>query len=385
MVVGGGVVGAATALAFVRQGFSVALVEKGPAPAPVEPTRPGAYDLRVYAIAPGSVKFLESLGAWRAVAATRASAYQRMQVWEHGKERSLVFDAAEFGVPELGFIVEDRLLRASLWSVLGAGAAIHAGTTVRACDLEGRPRLTLDSGETLEAQLVVAAEGAESPLREWAGIEPGGWVYPQRSIVCNVGTERPHRAAALQRFLPNGPLAFLPLADGRCSIVWSTDTAEAESLMALDDAAFMARLSDARDAALGAITSMTRRLAFPLRLLHAQDYVRPGLALVGDSAHVIHPLAGQGMNLGLADAQALAEVATEARAQRKPIGELRVLRRYERRRKAENVEMMALTDGLFRLFKSRAPGVGLLREIGMALVERAGPVKRRLAERAMGL
>ena len=386
VVVGGGVVGAAAALAFARQGFSVALVEKSAAPVPVAPSRPGDYDLRVYAIAPGSVKFLDSLGAWRTVVATRASAYERMQVWEHGKEQSLAFDAAELGVPELGFIVEDRLLRASLWSALGASAAIYAGTTVSAFDDTGeRPSLTLADGERIEAQLVIAAEGADSKLREWAGIEPGGWTYPQRSIVCNVATERPHQRAALQRFLPNGPLAFLPLADGRYSIVWSTDSAEADELMALDDDGFRARLDEAMGHALGAITSVTKRLAFPLRLLHAQDYVRAGLALVGDAAHVIHPLAGQGMNLGLADAQALAEVAAEARAQRKPIGDLRVLRRYERRRKAANIEVMALTDTLYRLFRSRAPGVEMLREIGMALVERAGPIKRRLARRAMGL
>jgi ubiquinone biosynthesis UbiH/UbiF/VisC/COQ6 family hydroxylase len=391
VVVGGGVVGAATALAFVRQGFSVALVEKG-APsgkfqACPEPGRgAGEYDLRVYAIAPGSVRFLDGLGAWRAVAAARACAYQRMQVWENDPRQALAFDAAELGVAELGHIVEDRLLRASLWDALGGGAAIHAGTTVAAYEAAaGRPRLVLENGTTLEAQLVVAAEGAESRLREASGIEPGGWSYHQRSIVCNVGTERPHRACALQRFLPNGPVAFLPLADGRSSIVWSTAAAEAQDLMALDEGGFTARLFEASDAALGDITSVTPRLAFPLRLMHAQEYVRPGLALVGDSAHVIHPLAGQGMNLGLADAQALVEVAAEARAQRKPIGDLRVLQRYERRRLAANVEMMALTDGLFRLFKSRVPGVGMLRELGMALVQRAGPVKRQLAQRAMGL
>jgi 2-polyprenylphenol 6-hydroxylase len=287
-------------------------------------------------------------------------------------------------VPELGHIAEDRLLRASLWQALAGAVAIHADATVA----EYRPgepsQLRLSSGVTLEAQLVVAAEGAESPLRAAAGIEPGGWSYGQLSIVCNIATERPHRSTALQRFLPEGPLAFLPLSDGRCSIVWSTDAGEAGELMQLDDAAFMERLGDAIGS-LGAITSVTRRLAFPLRLMHAQEYVRSGFALVGDAAHVVHPLAGQGMNLGLADAQALVNTVAAARAQRKPIGALRVLQRYERRRKAENVEMLALTDGLLRLFRARAPGVGLLRDLGMALVENAGIVKNQLARRAMGI
>ena len=382
-MVGGGAAGAAVALALVRQGLDVALVEREAA---APEFRPDDYDPRVYAIAPGSVRFLDSLGVWNRVAARRVSPYGRMQVWERDPGRALAFDAAELGVPELGFIVEDRLLRASLWAAVGGAATVYAGAAATGFAVDGgRPRLTLAGGEVLEAALVVAAEGADSPVREWAGIDAVGWSYGQRALVSHVETEHPHEGTAFQRFLPHGPLAFLPLADGRSSIVWSTSTAEAGRLLALPDDEFRAQLTEDFAGPLGAVTACTPRLAFPLRLMHAERYVQPGLALVGDSAHVVHPLAGQGLNLGLGDAAALVETLAEARAQRKPAGGLRVLQRYERRRKAENLEMLALTDALNRLFRSRLPGVGTLRDFGLALVGRLGPVKRELAQRAMGL
>ena len=386
VVVGAGVTGAATALALLRQGFDVALIEKGAAPAPFKPEH---YDARVYAISPGSARFLQNCGVWNRIAAQRVSPYTRMQVWEGTPLQSLTFDAAELAVPELGHIIEDSLLRATLWSAL-AGTSVMTGVHVTSLALNvgapsGATRLKLSNGNTLEAELVVAAEGADSPLREWAGIEVGGWAYPQRSIVANVTTEKSHRGTAYQRFMPGGPLAFLPLADGRSSIVWSTDTAEAEELMALSDAEFREHLGEALQRHLGAITAAEKRYAFPLRLLHAQNYVAPGVALVGDAAHVIHPMAGQGLNLGLADVEALVAVLCEARKQGKSVGALRVLQRYERQRKADNVEALALVDGLHRLFRLRAPELGGLRELGMSLVGRAGMVKAALAKRAMGI
>jgi 2-polyprenylphenol 6-hydroxylase len=382
VVVGGGVAGATAALALAREGFGVALVEKGAAPAPWDPA---TCDARVYAISPGSARLFDACGVWGDIVARRASPYTRMRVWESTSARSLEFDAAELAVPELGHIVEDSLLRAVLWQAL-SGVTVMAGTRVTALAPEaGRSRLALDDGRTLEAELVVAAEGVDSPLREWAGIDTGGWDYPQRAIVCNVATERPHHGTACQRFLPGGPLAFLPLADGRSSIVWSTGTAEAEELMALPEAEFRERLGAAFQRHLGEITAADRRHAFPLRLQHAQDYVAPGLALVGDAAHVIHPMAGQGLNLGLADVEALVRVLAEARRQNKPLGALRVLRRYERARKADTIEALALVDGLHRLFRLRGPELGGLRELGMSLVGRSGMAKAALARRAMGI
>lgn len=392
IVAGGGVAGAATALALSREGFDVALVEKGAAPAP---WRAEHYDARVYAIAPGSVRFLRELGAWDAMAARRVSPYTRMQVWEGAPAQALCFDAAELAVPELGHIVEDSLMRATLWGALQGQSNVTLVCPAKVVSLR-HPResggpvvLELDSrfrgNDSLEADVVVAAEGADSPLREWAGIDVGGWSYPQHSIVANVTTETPHRGTAYQRFMPGGPLAFLPLADGRSSIVWSTDTAEAQALMAADDAEFRERLGDAFQRHLGAITAIDRRHAFPLRLLHAQQYAAPGVALVGDAAHVIHPMAGQGLNLGLADVAALVGVLVEARHEKKPLGTLRVLKRYERARKAENVEALALVDGLHRLFRLGAPELGGLRALGLSLVGRAGYVKSALAKRAMGI
>ena len=392
VVVGGGVAGAATALALARQEFDVALIERAPAPAAFDPAH---HDARVYALAPGVTRFLQDLGAWGRVAALRVSPYARMEVWESTPARSLAFDAAELAVPELGFIVEDSLLRAALWEQLRAvlpAAALRTGVQVTSfasasagAGAGGRPRLQLSNGDTLEAPLVVAAEGADSPLREWAGIDAAGWAYPQRSIVANVTTGQPHRATAYQRFMPGGPLAFLPLADGRSSIVWSTNTAEANELMALPDAEFCERLGDAFQHRLGAVTAADKRYAFPLRLLHAERYSAPGVALVGDAAHVIHPMAGQGLNLGLADVEALAAVLVDAREQQKSVGALRVLQRYERRRKAANVEALALVDGLHRLFRLGGPELAGVRELGMSLVGRAGAVKAALAKRAMGI
>lgn len=388
VVVGGGVAGAATALALARQEFDVALIERGAAPAAFDPAH---HDARVYAIAPGSARFLQALGAWSRVAALRVSPYARMEVWESTPERSLAFDAAELAVPELGTIVEDSLLRAALWEQLRAAlpaAGLRAGVQVTRFATEGaggRPRLQLSNGDTLEAALVVAAEGADSPLREWAGIDTAGWAYPQRAIVANVTTGQPHHATAYQRFMPGGPLAFLPLADGRSSIVWSTNAAEADELMGLPDAEFCERLGDAFQRRLGAVTAADKRHAFPLRLLHAERYAAPGVVLVGDAAHVIHPMAGQGLNLGLADVEALAAVLVEAREQKKFVGALRVLQRYERRRKAANVEALALVDGLHRLFRLGGPELAGVRELGMSLVGRAGAVKAALAKRAMGI
>jgi ubiquinone biosynthesis UbiH/UbiF/VisC/COQ6 family hydroxylase len=231
--------------------------------------------------------------------------------------------------------------------------------------------------------LIAAADGADSRLRELAGIEIDTWDYPQRAIVGHVATERPHRGAALQRFLPTGPLAFLPLADGRSSIVWSTT--EAAELLQLEDAPFRERLADAIQHELGAITASTPRVEFPLRLLHARDYARDNVVLLGDAAHVVHPLAGQGVNLGLADAEKLAAVLSERRAAKTSIASPRALKMYQRARKADNVEMLALTDALYRAFGQHSPLLGSTLQLGMQILDRLTPIKARLAQRALGL
>jgi ubiquinone biosynthesis UbiH/UbiF/VisC/COQ6 family hydroxylase len=381
IVVGGGPVGAAAALALRQQGFSVALLERG---APPPPFDQAGYDLRVYALAPQSQRLIEQLGLWNALESARVSAYGGMRVWERGPQHALRFDGADSGRAELGWIVEHSLLVAALWSALD-GVARYEHAVIEGAELgETGCRLHLADGRSLQARLVVAADGADSQLRGLAGIDTLGWDYAQRAIVCHVRTERPHRAIAWQRFLASGPLAFLPLADGRCSIVWSAEAALAEELLALDDAAFLAGLGEAYELALGAVLQTTPRRSFPLRLLHAQDYVRPGLVLVGDAAHAVHPLAGQGVNLGLADVWQLVATLAQAREAGRDWSGLRRLQVYARARKAANLEMLALTDGLYRAFRLRLPGVKAALGLGMEAVDRMGPLKSWLARQAAG-
>jgi ubiquinone biosynthesis UbiH/UbiF/VisC/COQ6 family hydroxylase len=377
IVIGGGVVGAALTLALARAGIDVALVERGEGPKPYDPS---GYDLRVYALSPATADFLDRLGVWTQIASRRISPYERMRVWHHGPDRALSFDAAESRVPELGWIVENDLILEALWRAL-KDVTVYRNAAVESYSAdENGARIRLQGGRELTAKLVAAADGADSRLRELAGIETVSWDYPQRAIVCHVVTERPHRRTAWQRFLPSGPLAFLPLADGRSSIVWSTH--EASELLKLPEPEFRTRLADAIQQELGDIREMTQRAAFPLRLLHAREYVQGPLVLLGDAAHVIHPLAGQGVNLGLADAAQLAAVLGEFGAARPSP---RALARYERRRKAENLEMLALTDALNRAFGLRAPLLGDALQLGMQALGGLTPLKTLLARRALGL
>ena len=379
IVVGGGPVGAAAALALSRQGFDVALLERGSAPPAYDAAD---YDLRVYALAPHSARLLDRLGVWPEILARRSSPYSAMRVWERGPEHALSFDCADTGRAELGWIVEHSLVVDRLWAGLGDVVRYERSTIESAAFGESGASLRLADGRELRARLVVAADGADSQLRGLAGIETVSWGYAQRAIVCHVRTQQPHRATAWQRFLASGPLAFLPLADGRCSIVWSAEEALARELLALDEAAFMARLGEALEHALGEVVRTTPRISFPLRLLHAEDYVRPGLVLVGDAAHAIHPLAGQGVNLGFADVQELALTLAGARDAGRDWSGLRNLQRYARARKAANLEMLTLTDGLYRAFRLRVPGLKAVLGLGMEAVGKLGPLKSWLARQA---
>lgn len=377
LVVGGAVVGAALTLALHKAGFKVALIERGSLPKPFDATRT---DPRVYALAPSSIRFLQALGVWARIAAQRVSPYRSMEVWENDPQQALRFNAAESGVSELGCIVESSLLMSELWNAIGDGPA-RAGVGVVHGDFgDVPPTLRLSDGTEAQAELVVSAEGAESALRETAGLATTAWSYDQRALVCHIRSEKPHAAIAYQRFLATGPLALLPLADGRCSIVWSVDETLATELLSLSDDEFRARLTEASQSRLGAVVDSTPRLSFPLRAQHADRYVGEAFALVGDSAHVIHPLAGQGVNLGLADVEALVRTLVNAREKSQGIGRLRVLKRYERVRRAANLEALALTDGLYRLFSQRLPFLAR----GLSMTNRLAPLKRELAKRAMG-
>lgn len=381
LIAGGGPIGLAAATALQHAGFAVRLIERSPQPPSFDARQT---DARVYALAPASLDLLDALGAGAPLRALRHSPYRAMRVWDQHPERPLCFDAAEAGAEQLGAIVEHAALAAALWQALPAGIAELGAEIATARTEEGLAQLSLADGRILRARLLLAADGPDSPLRARLEIPTVGWSYQQQALVCHLRTALPHAGTAWQRFLPSGPLALLPLADGRVSLVWSCDEALAAELMALSDADFALRLSVASQGVLGALSEPTPRRVFPLRLLHAQDYHRPGLVLVGDAAHVVHPLAGQGLNLGLADVATLAATLAAAREAGRGWWRPRTLAAYARQRKAENLEMLALTDGLKRLFGNEEAGLRSLRNLGLGLVNRLPLAKPALLARALG-
>jgi 2-polyprenylphenol 6-hydroxylase len=347
------------------------------------------WDLRVFALSRASQRLLQLCGVWQALPAPRVFAYERMCVWDAAGTPqgagSLSFDCAEIGEPNLGFIVEGRALQEGcLHTARAAGAVIiEAGVRqVAANDIETRIGLT--DGRELAARLLIAADGTESKTRSVLGIETAGHAYHQDALVAHVRTGKSHRNTAWQRFLPTGPLAFLPLPDGRSSIVWSAARAEAARLRALDAAAFAAALNAASDGVLGDIELTTPVASFALKLQYAVDYVKPRAVLLGDAAHVVHPLAGQGLNMGLLDCAALADVFRNAAAPA-VLGEHRLLRRYERWRKSENLLSATALDGLERLFANPDSRVARLRAAGLDAVGKLPFIKRQFAMRALGL
>jgi 2-octaprenylphenol hydroxylase len=390
VVVGGAMAGAGTAALLAATpataGLRVALVE----PRPASPPAPDApLDLRVSALSRASQELLERTGAWPAVAA-RAAAYQRMVIWEERQEAAgpgaLVFDAAELGEPDLGHIGENRSIQAALTARAEARGVVLLRAEFATLEAtRDAVRIGLGDGREYRAGLVVGADGAESAVRRQAGIETRGWDYDQRAVVAHLQPQAPHGATAFQRFLDTGPLALLPLADGRVSLVWSTLPESAEAMVRLDDAGFAQRVTEASAGVLGALTPTTPRASFPLRLLHARRYAAERVVLVGDAAHTVHPLAGQGINLAFLDAAALVDVLGDAAAAGDDPGEARALRRYERWRKAEALPAIALLDGVKRLFFGGNPVQARLRQGALGLVQSSGTVKRLLMRRALGV
>lgn len=382
-VVGGGMVGAAAALALARAGFATALLEaREPSPWQAE----AELDLRVVGLAPSSIGLLDELAVWCTIRAARVGPYRRMHVWDAESGATIDFDAAREGRSELGCIVENSLVQSVLWQALPeAGVqrlcpAQVAGFEVR----DDRVQIELADGQALSARLLVAADGAGSPLRAMAGIDTGGRDYRQRGVVAHVSTERPHQQTAWQRFLHGGPLAFLPLADGRSSIVWSLPEAEAARVLAMDDIAFFQALGVASDFRLGRITGSSTRAAFPLQLKLARRYEADRFVLLGDAAHAVHPLAGQGVNLGLRDVQELRDTLVEARGAGRDIAATHVLRRYARRRRSADTLDALGFDALARIYGWQSPSLVAARGAGVRLLNRLAPLKRRVAEHAAG-
>ena len=368
------------------EGLDIRLYEPRPAPR----WDPGAMDLRVYALSRASQNILGNLGAWTAIAEARASPYRRMRVW-HGESHAdgagtLTFDSADAGEPDLGHIVEDVLCRDRIWQVLqGTTVKVAFGTRISSVEPGERSvQVTTEEGEMVAATVLIAADGSDSPMREQLRFPVTEYAYGQRAVVTHVTTERSHEETAWQRFLPDGPVALLPLLDGRSSVVWSTGIEHAEALCRADEEDFLAELDSAAGGALGRVRSASRRASFPLRAIHARQYCRPRVALVGDAAHTVHPLAGQGMNLGLLDAAVLAEEILRALARDEDPGDLRVLRRYERRRKGENLKMLLALDGLHRLFRLSAPVMPRLRSMGLSAVDSVPLLKGLFLNEALG-
>lgn len=384
-IVGGGMVGATLACALAPTGLRIALAE---ARTPALDWSPESTDVRVSAITRASQRIFETLGVWEGIAQRRISPFRQMHVWDSSGSGEIHFDSAALGESTLGHIIENSVMVAALYERLAQFDNVELVCPVRlkrlAWDAEGM-FLELEDGSFLVSSLLVGADGSRSWVRQQAGISVKGWDYQQSALVTTVKTAKPHQETAWQRFLPEGPLAFLPLSEGYSSIVWSTSPAQAESLLAMPTARFAETLREAFDDTLGEIVEVGARASFPLRFLQANAYVRSRLALVGDAAHTVHPLAGQGVNLGLADAAALAEVLYEAIAARKGLGSITVLRRYERWRHADNLAMLAAVDGFKRLFGSELSVVRWARNLGLNLTHSVLPIKNLVMRYAMGM
>lgn len=384
-VVGGGVVGSAFALALARAGLRVLLIDRDRVkpPSAREPM-----DLRVSALSPASERMLTALGVWQAIEAVRASPYRRMEVWDVAGFGVLTFDSNVLGEPRLGHIVENRLVQGMLRAELSRHSRVTTRCPASLVEFqvrEDKVSIELDDGGIEEATLLVGADGGRSAVREAAGIPVTSWEYGQSAVVCHVATSDRHNQTCLQRFLPTGPLAFLPLLDGRSSIVWSTIPEEAESLVAMPEEDFIEALEEASQRRLGRVRGVSERASFTLGYLHARRYVEERIALIGDAAHVVHPLAGQGVNLGLLDAAALAEIVVNAHRERRDYGLASELRRYERWRKGDNLIMANTLNALKYMFSSDLRLVGWARNLGLSLVDELKPVKKLFMKQAGGM
>ena len=392
LIAGAGMVGLTIAVLLARgdtnDQLNISLIDAGRKP---EFTPGQDVSLRVSAIASGTASLLARIGAWNAIADTRACPFRDMVVWDatgsvEGPE-TLRFEAAEFAVPQLGYIVENILLQDSLLAVLDStSVSMNFATPVKSVKKSGdRYEVEYGDGKTIRPELLIGADGAGSFVRNSAGITVKSWKYTQSAFVTHVQPESSHRNTAWQRFHTNGPVALLPLDDGRVSTVWTTTPEQADLLSKAPDQQMEALLTEATDSVLGMLTAAGPRASFPLKSQHADRYVLDGLALVGDAAHAVHPLAGQGANLGLADAEALAHVIGVALAANEHPGDMPILRRYERDRKAANKTMLYFIDGLNRLFSNDSTPLARLRGTGMALFNRSGPIREHMVRVALGM
>jgi len=379
---GGGMVGATLACLLAKSGRNVAVIESHKAP---EFVADSEYDLRVSAISRASQNALTEAGAWDAIIAMRASPYEVMDVWDEAGDGNVRFDAAELGEPDLGHIVENNVTQRAVIDALdeldNADLICPAKMKSFAVDDE-KVAVTLENGKIITAQLLIGADGANSQVRTLAGIDFERDDYGQSGLVTIVKTEKSHEFTAWQRFQSSGPLAFLPLADGSSSIVWTLPSDRADYYLSLSKTNFKKALAEALDYKLGKITKVGKRGAFPLRGSQATPYVKERIALVGDAAHTIHPLAGQGVNLGIKDAVELANLVVNSKGD---LGGMKLLRRYERARRGDNVITMRAMEGFRLLFGHSATPVKTARNFGMKMFNQIPLVKNEVIRKAMGL
>lgn len=377
LILGGGMVGLALAIALAKAGRSVVVVERNEHPEKI----PEQTSLRVSAINAGAQKWLDELGAWEGLPKDRIAAYQGMSVWEHDSFGKIEFTAAQADLQALGTILENQVLVASLWQqAKSVGVELLSGVGIRNPEYhESDVSVELDNGNVILAQLLVAADGARSQLREEVGTPVIHRDYEQQGLVATVESSEPHQGIARQVFLAGGPLALLPMANPhQSSIVWSLPSVEAAATCALSEEAFSQQLTVASNNCIGLLKPVSERASFPLIMQYAQEWVHGRQVLVGDAAHTIHPLAGQGANLGFGDAFYLAK-------QLNALGTLngqwdnaelkRALRGYERARKAAAVRHIATMEGFHQLFTGNNPILKMGRSLGLSLVNQSNPVK----------
>ena len=382
-VVGGGMVGGALALGLAQHGFSVTVIEHQAPPAFFAAAPP---DVRISAISASSVGLLRGLGVWDSVLAMRAHRYRRLETWEW-ENAHVVFDAAELKLPELGYMVENNILQLALWQALADHDRVTLTVATPLTGMEPAEQghlLRFSNGDTLKAGLVVGADGANSQVRQWAGIGVHAWQYQQSCMLITVKCEDEPGDSTWQQFTPDGPRAFLPLFDDWASLVWYDAPARIRKLQSLPLPQLEEEVARAFPPRLGRVTPLAAG-AFPLTRRHALRYVQPGLALVGDAAHTIHPLAGQGVNLGYRDVEALLDVLTRARSHGEAWGSLPVLKRYQMRRMADNYLMQSGMDLFYAGFSNDLAPVRVLRNIGLMAAGRAGALKRQALKYALGL
>ena len=384
---GGGMVGLTLGIALAKGGLDVVVADPMPQAAALD----AKFDGRVSALAYASVRMFEALGVWQHLAPD-AQAINDILVTDgrlNGEPSpfSLHFDSAEVGASSLGHIVENRHIRAGLFAVAATLPNLRFVAPAALTDLAAGPHTiaaTLANGETIQAALAVAADGRESPMRDLMGLQVISWAYPQWGIVATVEHEKPHNGVAYEHFLPSGPFAILPMTGNRSSLVWTEDEKLAPQMMKLDAEAFDAEIARRFGTHLGATKAAGPRWSYPLKFHLARGFVRPRFALAGDSAHGIHPIAGQGLNLGLKDAAALTDVLLDAARLGLDIGTLDILQKYERWRRFDSFALSVATDGLNRLFSNDIAPIRVLRDLGMGIVDSIGPARRFFMRHAGG-